>query len=464
MESDQPLIEALEKQKGVLQKQFDKVVQELLYADSSTTVRLEGQRDNLNQKIQEIDKEIKHQAFNNLTAIINRNEIISSKVYTAYKKALKKKQYIPGENLQLTLKELLIKTRDEDSYLDRFVMHLLHLTINARSTSQQEEQLNLLVEIDCLRNWATKNIINYDNLKQKINEEERNSESLQPCLLVRVKEVGTKNKKCCISAWFIKDARSYRENADPSLVTVLTVDSELAIKECDYKEFELKMRELIARCPSYEYELMIQLFLPKTLIDIDIDQWFPGEDRNRIDRRFGILYKIVLRAEKRLDPKYGHPYQQHLRNQWHERWKKIEGKSSLKPFLDFFEDCDPNCPEELIPTLQQRCEALGVKLVHPSSSVEEEKMHELFDILIEETAIPIALWVRQPPGGKNWWEALKDSLKNFSLEELPKAIKDERTKNVRDEQHIGRHLSLLWDDPYLLPPDCSQTFIKCKPN
>ena len=57
-QANQSMIEALEKQKGVLQKQFDKVVQELLYADSSTTVRLEGQRDNLNQKIQEIDQKM----------------------------------------------------------------------------------------------------------------------------------------------------------------------------------------------------------------------------------------------------------------------------------------------------------------------------------------------------------------------------------------------------------------------
>ncbi len=68
-------------------------------------------------------------------------------------------------------------------------------------------------------------------------------------------------------------------------------------------------------------------------------------------------------------------------------------------------------------------------------------------------AVPITLWLRQELENccsKDKHQELLDT----KLVDLPQKIKYIRKIDPQNEQHIARHLSLIWDDPTrLLPPD-----------
>ncbi|NEO67694.1 MAG: hypothetical protein F6J98_48065, partial [Moorea sp. SIO4G2] len=71
--------------------------------------------------------------------------------------------------------------------------------------------------------------------------------------------------------------------------------------------------------------------------------------------------------------------------------------------------------------------------------------------VIDKRAIPVALWVRK---NINCQEEF-DKLFECQINELPKKVQEQRLKAPNEEdgqEHIGHHLALLWEDPYLLPP------------
>lgn len=68
--------------------------------------------------------------------------------------------------------------------------------------------------------------------------------------------------------------------------------------------------------------------------------------------------------------------------------------------------------------------------------------------------IPIAFWMRS--GAENLGQGtLQEIYQNCTCwSQLPGAVREKRSEawEEEDETHIGNHLSLLWDDPNLVPP------------
>jgi hypothetical protein len=82
--------------------------------------------------------------------------------------------------------------------------------------------------------------------------------------------------------------------------------------------------------------------------------------------------------------------------------------------------------------------------------VECDSASELFDLVSEETALPVALWSRYP--------RFQDQLANVLdciVKTLPDRIRQERNTACRSNVKplLGRHLSLVWEDPKIVPPD-----------
>ncbi len=74
--------------------------------------------------------------------------------------------------------------------------------------------------------------------------------------------------------------------------------------------------------------------------------------------------------------------------------------------------------------------------------------------LIFELGFPLALWSRSNLSESTNEVELNRVLEACILANLPKTVKRERRESRKKPRncHIGHHLSLLWDDPDLVPP------------
>ena len=71
-------------------------------------------------------------------------------------------------------------------------------------------------------------------------------------------------------------------------------------------------------------------------------------------------------------------------------------------------------------------------------------------------AVPLALWVRQELPDVENEPVINDILKDCNLNEVPRKVKNKRLDafgSESPENHIGRHLCLLWDDPNIRIPE-----------
>ena len=69
--------------------------------------------------------------------------------------------------------------------------------------------------------------------------------------------------------------------------------------------------------------------------------------------------------------------------------------------------------------------------------------------------IPVALWMRPEAENIDCAEELQNICNACnSWSDLPKVIKQKRSEAWEQDIdiHIGNHLSLLWDDPNIVPP------------
>jgi hypothetical protein len=150
----------------------------------------------------------------------------------------------------------------------------------------------------------------------------------------------------------------------------------------------------------------------------------------------GSEYPFVIRTNLNMHP-IGHYYY----SDWHEKWEQIEA-AFAKHTSDLFDSVDCSLPDQdLIENLLtvnaailQECDSVG----------------DLFDTISEETALPVALWSRD----LQFQGQLPDIL-DCVVETLHDRIRRERNTAHRSpsEQLLGRHLSLVWEDPKIVPPD-----------
>lgn len=74
--------------------------------------------------------------------------------------------------------------------------------------------------------------------------------------------------------------------------------------------------------------------------------------------------------------------------------------------------------------------------------------------------MPVTLWLRNNDFQNINCELELDKLLICKMNELPEKVKQQRLKafpEANKQEHIGHHLALLWEDPYLLPPQIEYT-------
>ncbi|MGH2412386.1 MAG: trypsin-like peptidase domain-containing protein [Microcystaceae cyanobacterium] len=346
------------------------------------------------------------------------------------------------ETLEEIIKDFADEARlnlDKDKMsldLDKFVLCLIVDSKVAESSS-----------FELLTQWGREYIKDFKKVLKQEKERDKRRRNLpksQESLTYLMIRLTSKqfSDKYEISAVFIPDKSQYKASENRGIIP-------LQINPQDKDTFPLK--EIHQLLPSILEDLLDQssqypapdspqiiFFLPHALFAEPFETIrIQDEDELLIPLR--AEYRVIFRSEKRLQKKYRH------RIKWENNWKKIQNCYQQSCCHHFKSDCDCESWEDIFFKLE--AEAMGIAMTKNPS---QEKF-KVFD----RVGIPIAIWAKQILESWNYQQEL-DALLKCSIEELPEQIQQKHREAFRQfpqepEKHVGHHLTLLWEDPYLLP-------------
>lgn len=363
------------------------------------------------------------------------------------------------ESLREIIQNLDNRMKENYSLLERFICFLLlHL-----------QDLDILPQL-ChkLKEWLENYSQNHQGLmgafrKEKAikNQQKSNSKQQEPCLLVAAIE---RSSRFFVKAWLIKDARNYTpENAqgcypliDEEDILMNERGTIISQKTTSESKKPKNLTELLqsfwadvpSRCDSNLNK--ISMFLPYKLIDRDIkpvDRYFSDENvPEQFQTLLGTECEVTVRFSERLKlSQKSNPYVGKFEEKWRsltnrqgEKAAKIFHPSGISNIKRVFKQINPD-------------NVVAVRLTEVLQAEKRESIMEAFYY----AGIPVALWMRPEAESLECCEALEDVCNTCNCwSKLPRAIKTKRYEawDKEDDKDIGNYLSLLWDDPNLVPP------------
>lgn len=260
-------------------------------------------------------------------------------------------------------------------------------------------------------------------------------------LMVQIRPSQQNSDRYFVEAWFIPNSSEYQSDTG-SGCQYLDLE-EKGDKAYLLEEIPVVIQELLNLSGNYikdcPQEPIIEFFLSTDLLNQDIDCW-EIEDSDNLFVPIGFEYQVVVRSYERLLPRY----YRHL-PVWKQKW------DNLKQFgdtvcADLFVSGDKDWRELMV---QLESESVfGVMLTKAPDLGKGSPIS-----VIQRTATPIAVWTRSDLENIDSQEQIKELLQCL-VNTLRLAVQEKR-KNafvLPRDRDLGHHLSLLWEDPYRLPP------------
>ncbi|MDJ0659482.1 MAG: hypothetical protein QNJ42_08320 [Crocosphaera sp.] len=343
--------------------------------------------------------------------------------------------------------------------------------------------LNSLVKDDRLKEVEKRlfdNGINNLKNKLKISETDFNqwiseplkSENLEPpttnpeeprqCYLILKIEPNSSNHEqktkleYQLQAWFLPFLEHKPEGKDYQSLNTIIKNHEIEQKKEYFSQEEIKpiLTELITTCLEKDAlegmdnnsQLFIECFTSKEFFFIDIDcwEWELQEDTCQIKRHHPIY--IHIRCLSRLEKEYEILK---FKEEWIRRWNAVQ-----QSFNSLDEDTEQRAIKDPEWYFSQSSTVWGNICVSTSESKEKflENQKTLFKKILKY-GIPIAIWSRCHEQATTHRQEINNLIEqcNGQVQFLPQFIKNKRIEapsNLNnDPQHLGHHLSLLWEDP-----------------
>jgi len=208
-------------------------------------------------------------------------------------------------------------------------------------------------------------------------------------------------------------------------------------------------------------DLVIELLLPDELLTHDFSHWSVtvGDDEFVL----GLQHKVVVRSARRATKRLYWPA---WRKKWTQLQESFRNESSFESFACI---CNPEAcrvhtssSSSILVCSREECQARAhlqaalrgspivcLALTYTPSCTPIDGTY-IFRTLLQ-TGMPVALWPGEPLTNT---EPLASLLSSDALNSLPGKIWEWRKEAiVRGEEYDSAHsLTLLWDDPYRLPP------------
>jgi len=193
----------------------------------------------------------------------------------------------------------------------------------------------------------------------------------------------------------------------------------------------------------------IEFFLPCNLLSLEVDQW-PVKEGYSFPVQLGQEHPVVVRLNRNQQMNGGKYFQIRYpsRKRWEEKWECFFNERVLCNESVFW-ICDTRQynPGELCEKFSCTQTALCLIMTFiPDESPDEIGLGHA----IVQAGIPIALFCRKTYQDIKDNQSVEAELKKILIEEslsaLPETIYQIRTKAYKIDD-IGRHLTLIWDDP-----------------
>ncbi len=295
-----------------------------------------------------------------------------------------------------------------------------------------------------LKIWCEQNIQDFPQLFNEVQQSLGvKSISGEPYLMVVIQRSeqnsvtnSNQGNRYFVDAWLITDALAQGSSIGEQLSKPESFRETLT-----FDEIPELLKIFLAQIARYSSsKLTIEIFLPLDLMNQSVDNW-EIDDELGIPVTLGSQYKIVVRSYERILPTYLY------KGFWEERWKIVQQLTNIEVGTALISG-DSNNLKQLFIELNKP-NIIGLKLT--TAPVQTGK-GSVFALILK-TGIPVALWLRQNLT-TNCDEKMNGLLQCY-IDQLPENVKMKRLDAVKEppDTHIGHHLSLLWEDPYRLPPN-----------
>lgn len=344
---------------------------------------------------------------------------------------------------------------------DEMITQLLRLPKGHFDYGALEEFVAHLVlklqEVDviaALQRWGEKQLDKrWADLLQHVEQQQtQQSQQTQPALLVAINRSDQASTQAesetyyQIKAWLVRDTQDYQahqQGITPIMIAEMTGDETYAQSNLPHELPKLISGFLAESSHLFDSDSDPELHvcLPIELMNHDVDLW-QLDDGGPIKPPLGRRYKVVLRCTER----WSRSYKQE--KMWKQKWKQHQSLLE-KIACDAFIEGDDDDLETLYYDLLED-KVVGLKVKQAPTYV---GTNSLFGVLLQ-AGIPIAIWGRSNLTSTTNDVELARILNLCQLSNLLHTVKEERQKarKAAFDDHIGHHLSLLWDNPYLVPP------------
>ncbi|AKI98915.1 hypothetical protein ATI61_106298 [Archangium gephyra] len=202
-----------------------------------------------------------------------------------------------------------------------------------------------------------------------------------------------------------------------------------------------------------ESKLTVEFLLPRELLLHAVEDWrvLPGAP-------IGARYQVVVRSLERVYAEVRPPLEPELEDlplastPWNEKWR-LFSSSPQPPSRPVWvrREADHQGARFFADLVLPEVVCLALTMTPPAIS--ELTLRELIRHCLVN-GMPMALWARKPECGDEEIRTFFDGLLK-DMSQLPSAVRQARWQGFSsdDAGHLGKHLTLVWDDPNRLPAD-----------
>ncbi len=362
---------------------------------------------------------------------------------------------------QATVKARLFKAPRNIETVKSLITELLRIPKGSSDFTAIEEfaaRLNSISEnqelVSVLKQWGEQHCKDWSELVRKIREEE--NPKVQTALLIMISysdEAATQSQDgevYRVEVLLIENVEQYKKAPQGELKgcrkvgkSKLTGDETYSWEKIPGVLKELLEEENIADELSSESE--VHIFLPQQHLNCEADRWELIEGAKGYIP-IGYKYNVFVRLYERLSRNYKKS------KTWRRKWQQKDGFLKASNIFEDCDDCKLGDIEHLLYELDSKesKKVIGVKLI---KALNPDRFTDFAELILKG-GLPLAIWDRSNLSKSTNEAELNRILEACILEELPKTVKDKRfdSRNKSRYSHIGYHLSLLWDDPDLVPP------------
>jgi|GEM_PF-2083209 len=259
-------------------------------------------------------------------------------------------------------------------------------------------------------------------------------------------------QKFTIKVYFIDD-----ETQIKNLKRYSEIEPNETVSPANISRVSEKIIDKVCDSLSGDQTLHIELALPDNWLFHRFDEelialWNESEHLGKPEP-LSIIYPMTVRSASRmLRPK-------HISQKWHDRWKCWQHENIVPDenvlWLYTTAQCnDHKLRTKLLEDTDYKYNCV-VGMIKPSQEAREKIARE-----IRVSGTPVALWYHGP---RTNVENLRSELSELLMmyKKLPIGLHKMRKRDYtsRKKSALGRHLTLLWDDPTNLPPEmCNPGF------